>query len=79
MRYVTDFDAQLWLQTEWDGTLDWDDANAGKLKKHSVSVAQVESLLMTSLYLPGGSSRRTGKTGAKSALCFTEKRAAENV
>ena len=44
MRLIADIDTELWLQTEWDGTLEWDDANVRKLKKHNLSVSQFETL-----------------------------------
>lgn len=42
-----------WLVNGWDQTLDWDDGNVGKLTRHGMTVAVVESVLDGNLAFGG--------------------------
>lgn len=44
VRFVTDSAFAQWLETEWEGRFEWDQANTEKLAKHGLTPSQVEAL-----------------------------------
>ncbi len=46
MEFEVDPEIERWLQTTWDGTLDWDRGNLEKLVKHQVTEAAITALFL---------------------------------
>lgn len=53
MKLVEDSKAEKWLQTTWDGSLEWDKGNTEKLAKHEVTRGEIESLFQSQTVFVG--------------------------
>lgn len=53
MDVINDPKIALWLNEEWDQTLDWNEGNISKLAKHSATVTQIESVFDGDFILGG--------------------------
>lgn len=60
MDLVDDAEVEAWLLEEWDGSLQWDQGNTGKLQKHDVSVDEVESVFDGDFIFGGRIKPQTG-------------------